>query len=70
MLKFKRILPLTYHPVNNIILHQCFSVLFMNGKEFDPAIFDILIQDFDHHDLHGKISQLLGKPYLRPIKEN
>ena len=42
----------------------------MNGKEFDPAIFDVLIQDFDDRDLHGKISELLGKPYLSPIKEN
>ena len=69
MLKFKKLLPRTYHPAN-IIARQCFSVLFMNGKEFDPAIFDVLIQDFDNRDLHGKISELLGKPYLSPIKEN
>ena len=56
MLKFKKLLPRTYHPANNIIVRQCFSVLFMGGKEFDPAVFDVLIRDFDDHDLHGKIS--------------
>jgi hypothetical protein len=70
MLKFKKLLPRTNHHANNIILRQCFSVLFMDGKEFDPAIFDVLIRDFDNHDLHGKISELLGKSYLSPIKEN
>ena len=70
MLKFKRIFPPSCHPANNIILHQCFSVLFMDSKEFDPAVFDVLIQDFDAHDLHGKISKLLGKSYLSPIKEH
>ena len=68
MLKFKKLLPSIYYSANNI--HQCFSVLFMYGKEFDPAIFDVLIQDFDDHDLHGKISKLLGKTYLSPIQEN
>lgn len=54
--KFKKLLPLTYYPAKNLILHQCFSVLFVNGKQFDPAIYDVWIQDFDNHDLHGKIS--------------
>lgn len=70
MLTFKKLLPRAYHPANNIIVRQCFSVLFMNNKEFDPAVFDVLIRDFDDHDLHGVISKLLGKPYLSPIKEN
>lgn len=68
MLKFKKIFPRTCHPARNIILHQCFSVLFMDSKEFDPAVFDVLIRDLDNHDLHGKISELLGKPYLSIIK--
>lgn len=70
MLKLKKLLPRTCHSANNITLHQCFSVLFMDGKEFDPAVFDVLIRDFDDHDLHGKISKLLGKTYLSPIQEN
>lgn len=70
MLKFKKLLPRTFHPANSRIIHQWFSVLFMNGKEFDPAVFDVLIQDFDDRDLHGTISELLGKPYLSLIKEN
>jgi hypothetical protein len=70
MLKFKKLLPRTFHPANSRIIHQWFSVLFMNGKEFNPAVFDVLIQDFDDRDLHGTISELLGKPYLSLIKEN
>lgn len=69
MLNFKKLLPRTCHPTNNII-HKCFSVLFMDRKEFEPPVYDVLIQDFDDHDLHGKISQLLGKPYLSPIRDS
>lgn len=70
MLKFTKNFSRTCHPVSNIILHQYFSVMFMGSKEFDPPVFDFFIKDIDDHDLHGKISKLLGKPYLSPIKYN
>lgn len=51
-----------------MILHQYFSILF---KEFDPAVFDVLIQDLDDHILKSEnLSRLLGKIYLNPLKEN
>lgn len=65
MLKFKKILPQI--PANNIILRQCFSILRDNNK-FDPVILDVLIRDFNSRDYYGKISELLGKPYLSPLK--
>ncbi len=52
MLKFSRIFTSTCYPAGNKILHQCFSVLFMDNKKFDPAVYDVLISDLDDHDLH------------------
>lgn len=49
---------------------QNFSVLFMKEKQFEPPVYDVLIQDFDEQDLHDKISTILSKPYLQPLKEN
>ena len=73
MLKIKRGLALQ-NLACNMIRRQYFSILYISEKGFDPAIYVVLVHDIekeiDGQDLHGKISDLLGKPYLSPLKKD
>ena len=53
MLKIGRQLGRLWNPICGMNRHQYFSVLFMSEKDFNPAAFDVLIQDLNEKDLHG-----------------
>ena len=53
MLNSNKFFTLTRSLACNMIRRQCFSVFFIDDKKFDPAIYDVLIQDIDGQDLHG-----------------